>query len=81
MDHTLSMRKMATTVRKAKSGPIAMKLLDEAKRLGVEVAGRSEDEVRQAVREAWIAENREAIEGWNAWVEKNGLPLEHYRRF
>jgi antitoxin CcdA len=72
---------MATTVRKPKNSPIPIKLLDEAERLGVEVAGRSEDEVRRAVREAWIEENRAAIEGWNAWVEKNGLPLEHYRRF
>jgi len=33
------------------------------------------------VREAGIEENREAIEGWIAWIEKNGLPLERYRAF
>lgn len=72
---------MAATVRKPKDSPIPTKLLDEAKRLNVDIAGRSEEVVRKAVREAWIAENRDAIEGWNAWVEKNGLPLERYRAF
>lgn len=70
---------MATTVRKQQSDPIPTKLLEEAKRLGVEVAGRSEDEVRQAVRAAWQEENREAIESMNAWVRKHGLPLSKLR--
>lgn len=72
---------MTATARKPKHSPIPSKLLGEAKRLGVEVAGRSEDEVRHEVREAWIAENRAAIEASNAWVEKHGLPLEKYRQF
>jgi len=37
--------------------------------------------LRKAVREAWIEENREAIEAWNAWTDKNGLPLERFRAF
>ncbi len=57
------------------------RLLEEARRLGVDMAGKTEAEIRTAVNEAWIEENREAIEGWNAWVEKNGLPLERYRTF
>ena len=72
---------MTVTVRKPESSPIHAQLLDEAKRLGVEVAERSEQQVRQAVREAWIEENRAAIEASNAWVEKHGLPLEKYRQF
>ena len=72
---------MAATAPKAEGPVLPQKLLDEANRLKVEIAGRSEDQLRQAVREAWIEENREAIEGWNAWVEKNGLPLERYRAF
>lgn len=31
--------------------------------------------------ERWLEENREAIDGWNAWVEANGLPLAKYRLF
>jgi antitoxin CcdA len=57
------------------------KLADAACRLGVSTAGRSEDEVRQAVREAWLLDNGQAIEAMNAWVEKNGLPLASYRQF
>jgi antitoxin CcdA len=73
---------MAATAPKHEGPPaLPQKLLDEALRLKVDVAGRSEDQVRHAVREAWIEENREAIEGWNAWTEKNGLPLERYRAF
>jgi antitoxin CcdA len=72
---------MAATAPKDESPSIPKKLLDEAQRLNVEVENRSEEQVRQAVRKAWIEENREAMEAWNVWVEKNGLPLEHYRVF
>lgn len=72
---------MAATAPRAEGPALPRKLLDEANRLKVEVAGRSEDQVRQAVREAWIEENREAIEASNAWVEKHGLPLAKYRQF
>ncbi|HEX8125918.1 MAG TPA: type II toxin-antitoxin system CcdA family antitoxin [Allosphingosinicella sp.] len=72
---------MAATAPRAESPALPQKLLDEAARLKVDVAGGSEDQVRRAVREAWVEENWEAIEGWNAWVEKNGLPLERYRQF
>ena len=27
----------------------------------------------------WLEENREAIEGWNRYVEEHDLPLEEYR--
>ncbi len=64
------------------SGPaLPQNLLEEAVRLKVDIADCSEDQVRHAVREAWIEENREAMESWNAWIEKNGLPLEQYRPF
>lgn len=72
---------MATTVPRAEVPILPQKLLDEALRLKVAIAGRSEEQVRRAVREAWIEENREAIESSNAWVEKRGLPLAKYRQF
>ncbi len=71
---------MAATAPKDEGSVLPRKLLEEALRLNVGIAGRSEDQVRRAVREGWI-ENREAIEGWNAWTEKNGLPLAKYRQF
>ncbi|HZG09173.1 MAG TPA: type II toxin-antitoxin system CcdA family antitoxin [Allosphingosinicella sp.] len=72
---------MAATAFQPNSGSLLNRLLEEAQRLGVHVSGKSENEIRQAVREAWLEENREAIESWNAWTEKNGLPLERYRAF
>ena len=72
---------MAATAPKVEGSDLSRKLLDEALRLKVDIAGRSENEVRRAVREAWIEENREAIEASNAWVEKHGLPLAKYRQF
>ncbi|HEY0313044.1 MAG TPA: type II toxin-antitoxin system CcdA family antitoxin [Allosphingosinicella sp.] len=55
------------------------RLYEDAAYYNVATLGRSEAEVRDAVRDAWLEENRTAVEGWNAWVEKNGLPLERYR--
>jgi antitoxin CcdA len=72
---------MAATAPQSPGLPIPKKLLDEALRLNVTIEGRSEDQLRHAVREAWIEENREAIAASNVWVEKHGLPLAKYRQF
>lgn len=37
--------------------------------------------VREARKKRWVAENWEAIQGWNKWVDENGLPLAKYRQF
>ena len=71
---------MAATAPGPKDAAFPQKLLDEALRLKVDIAGRFEDQVRQAVRDAWIEENREALDGWNAWVQKHGLPYAQYRQ-
>ncbi len=31
--------------------------------------------------EAWLAENRQALESANAYVERHGLPLQRHRKF
>jgi len=72
---------MAATAPKPEGSVLPPKLLAEARRLHVDIAGRSLAQVEIAVREAWQEENREAIEAWNAWVDKNGLPLDRYRQF
>ena len=72
---------MASTAPHPQRPPLPQKLLDEALRLGVDVVRLSEEDARRAVTAAWQEENREVIDGINAWVEKNGIPLAEYRRF
>ncbi len=72
---------MAATAPQPHGSALPQKLIEEAKRLGIDLDGLSEKEARRAVRKAWQDENRDAIHAWNAWVEKNGLPLERYRAF
>jgi len=60
-------------------------LLEEARSLNINLSATFEASLRDAVRKQkstkWLEENREALEGYNAWIEKNGLPLEQYRQF
>lgn len=60
-------------------------LLEEARGLGINLSATFEASLREAVRARkaaqWLEENRAALEGYNAWVEKNGLPLEKFRQF
>ncbi|MEG3163569.1 type II toxin-antitoxin system CcdA family antitoxin [Sphingomonas sp. PB2P19] len=54
----------------------------EALRLSIAVPDDLEDlrrVVKAELERRWRIANRGAIEGWNRWVEKNGLPLEKYR--
>ena len=54
----------------------------EAARFGV---GHDDDVValraalKRELDHRWREEQREAAEGWNRWLGKNGLPLEKYR--
>jgi antitoxin CcdA len=60
-------------------------MIAEAKTLGVNVSRACETglaaELKRARGERWAAENREAIEATNRWIEKHGLPLEDLRLF
>jgi antitoxin CcdA len=60
-------------------------LVDEAKELGVNISLAAASGLEQAVREKraerWLQENRAALESYNEYVEKNGLPLDKYRLF
>ncbi len=71
--------------RRSTNVTLAVGLVAEAKALGVNLSQAAEAGVQQAVasRRAalWIAENREALESSNAFVEANGLPLAQYRNF
>lgn len=75
----------ANTAKKATNVSLAESLLAEAKELRINVSQAAEAGVAKAVAEKraelWVAENTKAFECWNAYVEKNGLPLAKYRRF
>jgi antitoxin CcdA len=47
-------------------------MVDEAKRLGINVSQACEtglqEQVRKALGEEWKRENRQAIESWNKWI-------------
>lgn len=60
-------------------------LVEEAKKLGINVSQACEggllETVRKTKAERWLEENREAIEWSNEYVRKHGLPLAKYRMF
>ncbi|WP_282063700.1 type II toxin-antitoxin system CcdA family antitoxin [Roseobacter litoralis] len=76
---------MNSHTRKPTNLSLDAALLAEAKALKVNLSRAAEDGVRSAVSaaksEQWKAENAAAIRSSNAYVEKNGLPLDRYRQF
>ncbi|MDR2838010.1 MAG: type II toxin-antitoxin system CcdA family antitoxin [Azonexus sp.] len=75
----------ATAQKRATNVSLAETLIAEAKALRINVSQAAEAGVMRAVAEKraerWLAENREAIESSNAFVETCGLPLEQFRMF
>jgi len=75
----------AALQRKSTNVTLTVALVDEAKALGVNLSRAAEAGVADAVArkraEVWLAENREALESSNAFVEAHGLPLARYRNF
>ena len=61
------------------------KVLDTARELGINLSATVDallaEEVRKRYWERWNAENKEAIEHYNARIEREGLPLARYRTF
>ena len=59
--------------------------LEAARRLGINLSEAAERGLEAAIRKAeassWLAENRDALDSSNAWVEANGLPLAAKRLF
>ncbi len=60
-------------------------LLAEAKALRINVSRAAERGLEQAIAERraelWLAENRQALDSSNAYVDKHGLPLDRFRQF
>jgi antitoxin CcdA len=66
-----------TYAKRAANLSVNAALLDEAKSLDINLSATLEraleSEVRARRRERWLAENRESIQAYNAWVEQNGV--------
>ncbi|HWK47977.1 MAG TPA: type II toxin-antitoxin system CcdA family antitoxin [Stellaceae bacterium] len=64
---------------------IAEDLVAQAKQFDINLSRAAEQGIAAAVaevrREHWRQENKAAIEGYNAWIDRNGLPLARYRQF
>lgn len=71
--------------RRATNVSLSAELIDEARSLDINVSQACEKglaaEVKKAREDKWIADNWEAIQYWNDYVAKNGLPLAKYRMF
>lgn len=90
MNHPVSVsrpneRASVTATRRPINLSIDPVVLADAKALGINISRVCESalaaQVQQLRREQWLAENREAMDDYNAYVEANGLPLAHLRQF
>ena len=61
------------------------KVLEAAREMGMNLSATVDalltEEVRRRYWERWNAQNKEAIEHYNARIEREGLPLARYRSF
>lgn len=75
----------STAARKPTNVSLSAGLVAEAHALGVNVSQAAEVGIATAVaqrrQERWLAENQEALQSSNAFVDQHGLPLAQYRRF
>ena len=73
------------TPRKSTNLTLSASLVAEAQKLEVNLSQAAEMGIAAAVvqrrQEVWLAENRDALESSNAYVEEHGLPLARYRNF
>lgn len=76
---------MSSSSRKAANLSLDSKLLTQARELDINLSRAVEDGIAKAVKaereRRWLKENAEAIDAYNEYIEKNGLPLEEYRSF
>ena len=70
--------------KRATNVSINQGLLDAAKALEINLSATLEraleQEVRARRRQRWLEENREAIEGYNAWVAEHGVFSPMFRK-
>jgi antitoxin CcdA len=82
---SVSKRSKSASTTRATNLSLSASLVDEAKALGVNISLAAASGLEQAVAkrraERWIEDNAAALDSYNEYVEKNGLPLEKSRLF
>lgn len=78
-------RRQDDGLRKPTNVSLSEALVAEARELGINVSRACEDglasEVRRERTKRWQEENAAGFDAWNAFVERNGVPLAKYRKF
>jgi antitoxin CcdA len=73
------------TPRKATNLTLDAQAIADAKELGINISAACEEGLVVAISKArgekWLRENRAAIDSFNAYVDKHGIPLAQYRQF
>lgn len=77
------LQKAPKAVRKPTNVTIDAALAEEARALGLNMSQLAEEALAKAVADEksrlWKIENQAALDAWNDYVDKNGLPLAKYR--
>ena len=76
---------MSSSVRAVDQLSVDSRLVEEARALKIDPSTAAAEGISQAIKtereRLWLLENAEAIQQYNAYVEKHGLPLAKYRAF
>lgn len=79
------MRNTPQAHRRAINLSLKVQTIDKAKSLGLNLSATVEallaEEVERLYWERWNEDNREAIDNYNARIEREGLPLARWRSF
>ncbi|HWT12096.1 MAG TPA: type II toxin-antitoxin system CcdA family antitoxin [Allosphingosinicella sp.] len=74
-----------TSPRRAANVTVRPEYVTEARELGINLSEAFERGLTEAIARAraerWMEENREALDSYNRFVERDGLPLEDLRLF
>lgn len=73
-----------TSPKKPTNVSLSAELVEEAKKLGINVSEACQAglaaEVKIMREAAWKEANRGAIESWNDYIRENGMPYDQYRQ-
>jgi antitoxin CcdA len=79
------MRRIDEAPKRATNLTLNSRVLDMARELGLNVSATVDallsQEVQRLYWERWNAQNKEAIDHYNARIAREGLPLAKYRTF